>query len=387
MEKLFTTESVTIGHPDKLSDLIADSILDAYLIQDENAKVACEVALGKNKVYIIGEVTSKAKVAIDEIVRKVIIDVGYDKDELLFNGHTCEIIKDISCQSPDIAQGVNKSEIGAGDQGIMYGYATDECANYMPLVHNFAHALTDRLEYVRKNNLIKGLRPDGKAQVTIAKDNNKVYIKTIVISCQHDEAKNMDTLKKEIKEKVIKGVISPSYFNNTKILINPTGRFVIGGPAGDTGLTGRKIMVDTYGGIAHHGGGAFSGKDYTKVDRSAAYYARYVAKNIVAAGLANKCEIKVAYAIGMSKPVMVDIDCFKTNKVSKNMIKDVLNKFFDFTPNNIINTLNLKHLKYTLVTQKHHLGYEKFSWEKTNLALAIKTYINQITEKKRLYKK
>ncbi len=378
MKKLFTSESVTFGHPDKLSDMIADSILDAYLSKDKNARVACEIALGKNKVYVLGEITSRAKIDIDEIVRNTIVKVGYDKDELLFNGHTCQIIKDLSCQSSDIARGVNGKELKAGDQGIMYGYATEETSNYMPLVHNLAHALTDRLEYVRQNNIIKGLRPDGKAQVTLAYEDEQIHIQTIVISCQHDENKELNLLKKEITEKVIKKVIAPSLIKKTNILINPTGRFVIGGPAGDSGLTGRKIMVDTYGGIAHHGGGAFSGKDYTKVDRSAAYYARYAAKNIVAAGLAKQCEIRVAYAIGVSKPVMVDIDCFNTNTVDETLIKRVLNKFFNFEVQNIIDTLNLKNLEYALVTKNHHFGWDKLPWERTDLACPIKNYVNEI---------
>ncbi len=364
MEKLFTTESVTCGHPDKLSDLIADSILDAYLKQDESSKVACEVALGKNKVYIIGEITSRAKVDIDEVVRNVINVVGYNDDSLLFNGNTCKIIKDISTQSPDIAQGVDKEDTGAGDQGIMYGYATNETENFMPLVHNLAHKLTDRLEYVRLNGIIKGIRPDGKAQVTIAKNDDEVTVKTVVVSCQHDEDKDLELLKKEIKEKVIDEVIPKKYMKKTTILINPTGRFVIGGPAGDSGLTGRKIMVDSYGGIAHNGGGALSGKDYTKVDRSAAYYARYVAKNIVAAGLASLCEVRVAYAIGMSSPVMVDIDCFNTNKISEEEIEKIIDKNFDFSPKSIIETLNLKHLNYYDVTKKHHFGDSSLPWEK-----------------------
>ncbi len=382
MEKLFTSESVTFGHPDKLSDLIADSILDAYLSKDKNARVACEVALGKNKVYVLGEITSKAKVDIEKVVRKTILDVGYDQDALLFNGHTCQIIKDLSCQSKDIAQGVNGRKIKAGDQGIMYGYATDETPNYMPLVHNLAHALTDQLTYVRQNNLIKGLRPDGKTQVTLTIEKEQVYINTIVVSCQHDEDKSFSLLKKEIKEKVIKAVIPSCFLKNTQILINPTGRFVIGGPVGDAGLTGRKTMVDTYGGIAHHGGGAFSGKDYTKVDRSAAYYARYVAKNIVASGLAKKCEVRVAYAIGVAKPVMVDFDCFNTNLVEETLIKKVIDKFFNFEVQNIIDTLNLKNLEYTFVTQKHHFGIDSLPWEKTDLVSPIKKYVHDIISRK-----
>ncbi len=376
MEKLFTTESVTFGHPDKLSDLIADSILDAYLQQDKNARVACEVALSKNKVFIMGEITSIAHIDIEKIVRKVITDIGYDRDELLFNGNTCEIVTDISKQSPDIAQGVNKDDIGAGDQGIMYGYATNETENYMPLVHNLAHQLTKRLEFVREQNIIKGLRPDGKAQVTLSKNDGEIHVKTVVLSSQHEENKDLQTLKEEIITHVIKEVIPEEYFTeDTQILINPTGRFVIGGPAGDTGVTGRKIMVDTYGGLACHGGGAFSGKDYTKVDRSAAYYARYVAKNIVASNLADECEVRVAYAIGVSKPVMIDINTFNTNKIPEEKIKEIILEVFDFTPKNIIESLNLKDVKYAEVTHNYHFGNDEFSWEKTNAKQLIKNLI------------
>ena len=365
MEKLFTAESVTFGHPDKLSDLIADSILDAYLEEDKDSKVACEVAISQNKVYIMGEVTSKCSPDIEKIVRGVINDVGYSKDELLFNGNTCDIIINISKQSPDIAQGVDKEDIGAGDQGIMYGYATNKTENYMPLALNLAHKLTKRLEIVRKENIITGLRPDGKAQVTLEENNNKNYVKTIVISCQHDEDKDLKLLKEEIIKYVLKEVIPKEYLTkDTLILINPTGRFVIGGPVADTGVTGRKIMVDTYGGLAHHGGGAFSGKDYTKVDRSAAYYARFVAKNIVASNLAEECEVRVAYAIGVSKPVMVDIETFNTNKIPVAKIKQIVLENFDFSPKNIIESLNLKNVKYAEVTKDYHFGNEKFPWEK-----------------------
>lgn len=376
MEKLFTTESVTFGHPDKLSDLIADSLLDAYLQQDKDARVACEVALSKNKVFIMGEITSIAHIDIEKIVRKVITDIGYDRDELLFNGNTCEIITDISKQSPDIAQGVNKDDVGAGDQGIMYGYATNETENYMPLVHNLAHQLTKRLELVREKNIIKGLRPDGKAQVTLLKKDGEIYVKTVVVSSQHEENKDLETLKEEIITHVIKEVIPKKYLTeDTQILINPTGRFVIGGPAGDTGVTGRKIMVDTYGGLACHGGGAFSGKDYTKVDRSAAYYARYVAKNVVASKLADECEVRVAYAIGVSEPVMVDINTFNTNKIPEEKIKEIILKVFDFTPKNIIKSLNLKNMEYATVTRNYHFGNDQFSWEQLNAKELIENLI------------
>ena len=365
MEKLFTTESVTMGHPDKLSDLIADSILDAYLAKDEDARVACEVALSKNKVFIMGEITSKAKVDIEQVVRKVIVEVGYNRDELLFNGNTCEFVIDISNQSPDIAQGVNKKDIGAGDQGIMYGYATKETENGMPLVHNLAHALTKRLEEVRKKGVIEGLRPDGKAQVTLAKSEKDTYVKTLVLSTQHDASKELTVLRKEIIEKVIKKVIPETLLRKeTEILINPTGRFVVGGPIADTGVTGRKTMVDTYGGLAHHGGGAFSGKDYTKVDRSAAYYARYVAKNVVANQMADECEVRVAYAIGISKPVMLEIDTFHTYKIPEAEIKEYILNNFDFTPKNMIKELALKKQKYAETTRNYHFGKDSFPWEK-----------------------
>lgn len=380
MEKLFTAESVTFGHPDKLSDLIADSILDAYLAQDKDSKVACEVALGKNKVYIMGEITSNASIDIEAIVRKVIVDIGYDNDELLFNGHNCKINIDISKQSQDIALGVCKDDIGAGDQGIMYGYATDEAENYMPIAINLAHALTLKLEEVRVKNIVKGLRPDGKSQVTIALNKEKVQVKTIVLSTQHDENVNLKVLKEKLKNEVIEKVIPREYMKKTEILINPTGRFVIGGPAADTGLTGRKLMVDSYGGLAHHGGGASSGKDYTKVDRSAAYYARYVAKNIVAAHLAHKCEVRVAYAIGVSKPVMVDIDTFNTNTIPEENILKIINEVFDFRPINIINSLNLKYLKYAEVTHNYHFGNDILPWEKLDKVKEIEK-ISQILKK------
>ena len=364
MKKLFTTEAVTSGHPDKMCDLIADAILDAYLKEDENSRVACEVVASKNQILIMGEITSKAKIDVESIARKIICDIGYDNDELGFNGNNIKIITDLNKQSSDIALGVDKEDTGAGDQGIMYGYATNETDNYMPLVHNLSCSLVKRLEIVRKTKEIKGLRPDGKAQITLEDNNGSFKIKTIVISAQHDDNIDLEILRNEIIHKVIKNVINDDLIDrNTEILINPTGRFVIGGPVGDSGLTGRKICVDTYGGITPHGGGAFSGKDYTKVDRSAAYYARYVAKNVVASGLADKCLISVSYAIGVSEPLMVELDSFNTGKYSDEELLKIVKKVFNFKPSNIIKELDLKHLKYQDTTLYSHFGKDNLSYE------------------------
>lgn len=372
MKKLFTTEVVLKGHPDKMCDLIADNILDAYLEGDKDSRVACEVVASKNQILIMGEVTSKSKVDIERIARRVIIDIGYDNDKLGFNGYNIPIIVDLNTQSNDIAIGVNKEDIGAGDQGIMYGYATNETDNYMPLVHNIACNLAQKIDEARLNKKFDGLRPDGKLQVTIEDNDGKKRIDTIIISIQHDENKNIDTLRQEItlfaREQLPGNLID----RNTKFLVNPTGRFVIGGPVGDSGLTGRKIIVDTYGGIAHHGGGAFSGKDYTKVDRSGAYYARYVAKNIIAAGLATKCEISVSYAIGLSSPIGISIDTFKTNTIPETKILEIINTIFDFSPKNIIKELNLKNVKYTDTTLYSHFGKKNLPWEQINKVKEIK---------------
>lgn len=364
MKKLFTTEAVTSGHPDKMCDLIADAILDAYLKEDENSRVACEVVASKKQILIMGEITSKVKIKVEDIARKIICDIGYDNDELGFNGNNIKIITDLNKQSSDIALGVDKEDTGAGDQGIMYGYATNETDNYMPLVHNLSCSLVKRLESVRKTKEIKGLRPDGKAQVTLEDNNGSFKIKTIVISAQHDDNIDLETLRNEIIHKVIKNVISDDLIDrNTEILINPTGRFVIGGPVGDSGLTGHKICVDTYGGITPHGGGAFSGKDYTKVDRSAAYYARYVAKNVVASGLADKCLISVSYAIGVSEPLMIELNSFNTGKYSDEELLKIVKKVFNFKPSNIIKELDLKHLKYQDTTLYSHFGKDNLSYE------------------------
>ena len=369
MKKLFTSESVTPGHPDKLCDQISDRILDEYIRKDPNSRVACEVCANKNKIVVMGEITSSAVVDIEKIVRDTVINIGYDNDKLGFNGNNVKIDLDINKQSPDIAQGVNNSSdtksIGAGDQGMMFGYATNETENYMPYPLYMAHLLSKRLYQVFKNKEIKYLRPDGKTQVTVLYEDDKPkYIDTIVISAQHDPI-DLNILKEDIKKYVIDYVVPKEMINkNTKIYINPTGRFVIGGPVGDSGLTGRKRIVDTYGGVCGHGGGAFSGKDPSKVDRSASYYARYVAKTIVAAKLCDKIEIQVAYAIGISKPVSIYINTFNTNKIPEERILDIINKVFNFEPENIIRELDLKKPIYHLTTCFGHFGKNNLSYEK-----------------------
>lgn len=374
---LITSESVTKGHPDKMCDLISDSILTEYLKKDKDARVACEVMATSKKVIVTGEITSSIKVDIEKVVRDTIINIGYNNDNIGYNGYTIPIDILLNTQSPDISMGVNKEEIGAGDQGIMFGYATNETDTFMPITLYYANLLAQELEKVRKENIIPYLRPDGKTQVTFMMDDNGVplYIDTIVISSQHDEV-DINKLRSDIKEYVIDKVIPKIYLtNNTKIYINPTGRFVIGGPIGDTGLTGRKIIVDTYGGIIPHGGGAFSGKDYTKVDRSAAYYARYVCKNIVASGLCNKLMIQVSYAIGVSKPLSIYVDVFDNNDV-KDKVIEIINQFFDFSPSNIINELNLKELDYTKTTCYSHFGKKDLSYEKLDKVESIKEYLS-----------
>lgn len=369
MKKLFTSESVTPGHPDKLCDQISDRILDEYLKEDPNSRVACEACAHKNGIVVMGEITSKANIDIESIVRKTIIDIGYDDDKYGFNGNNVKVELNINHQSNDIAIGVDNSldtgSIGAGDQGLMFGYATNETKSYMPYPIYMANLLSKRLYEVFKNKTIKYLRPDGKTQVTVLYEDNKPkYIDTIVISAQHDLV-DLELLRKDIKKYVIDYVIPNGMINEkTKIYINPTGRFIIGGPVGDSGLTGRKIIVDTYGGSCPHGGGAFSGKDYTKVDRSASYYARYVSKNLVAASLADKLELQVAYAIGVSKPVSIYINTFNTNKISEDKILDIINKVFNFEPSNIINELNLKEPIYNLTTCFGHFGKDNLPWEK-----------------------
>lgn len=384
MKKLFTSESVTIGHPDKVADQISDSILTEYLKQDENSRVACETSISNKGVLIMGEITSNANVNVEKVVRETINKIGYNNDELGFNGNNCEVIIHLNKQSSDIALGVdnasdNNEEIGAGDQGMMFGYATNETNNFMPVPIYYAHKLAEQLTKVREENVLSYLRPDGKTQITAEYNNDIVTrIDTIVISTQHDPNISLENLKEDIINYVIKPIIPENLIDkNTKILINPTGRFVIGGPAGDSGLTGRKIIVDTYGGICGHGGGAFSGKDYTKVDRSASYYARYVAKNIVASGLADKCEVQVAYAIGISKPVSLYINTYKTGKLSDDKILEIVEKHFDFRPLNIINTFNLKHLDYTKTSCFGHFGKDETitPWERLDTVDTLKKYI------------
>ena len=376
MRKLFTSESVTEGHPDKLCDYISDSILDSYLAKDENARVACETVAGKGAIFITGEITSVAEVDIEKVVRQAIKEIGYDNSNLDMDYRTCKITISISKQSPDIALGVDKAletkegeeldSEGAGDQGIMFGFACDETEEFMPLPISLAHKLAKRLSEVRKQNIINYLRPDGKVQVTVEYENAKpIRVDTIVVSTQHKKEVDLETLKRDIKEKVISEVVPQELLDEkTKYFINPTGRFVIGGPLGDSGLTGRKIIVDTYGGYARHGGGAFSGKDATKVDRSAAYMARFLAKNIVANGYAKKCEIQFSYAIGVAKPVSIYIDTFGTNTIpEEEIIRKIENKF-DLTPRGIINYLDLRKPIYTKTTNYGHFGKADLNWEK-----------------------
>ena len=374
MKNLITSEAVTIGHPDKMCDVIADNILDAYLKKDEDSRVAVEVMATKDKVIISGEVTSKGNVDIEKIVRKTIINIGYDNDLACYNGNTIPIEIIMNTQSPDISMGVNKKDIGAGDQGMMYGYATSETKEYMPITCVLANKLAKRLEEVRKDGIISYLLPDGKCQVTLDTVDN--YIDTIVVSNQHLDI-DIEKLRNDIKKEVIEKVIPKEYLTkDTKYYINPTGRFRIGGPVGDTGLTGRKIIADTYGGVIPHGGGAFSGKDYTKVDRSGAYYCRYVAKNIVASGLVDKLIISVSYAIGVSKPIAIDVNIFEDNQEKINLIYEIIDKFFDFSPNNIIKELDLKKPNYHKTTAYGHFGKDDLTYERLDKVDDVKSYLN-----------
>ncbi len=361
---LFTSESVTEGHPDKLCDLISDSILDACLAQDKNSRVAIEAFASRNNITVAGQITTNAKIQIEEIVREVIKGIGYQDEELDIDYRTCEVYVNITKQSSDIAMGVDIG--GAGDQGMMFGYACDETPEYMPFAICMAHRLSTKLTQVRKSKEMPYLRPDGKTQVTVEYEDDKPKrIETILISNQHKEDTDLKKMKEEIIEKVIKKVIDSKYLDeNTKIFVNPTGRFVIGGPLGDTGLTGRKIIVDTYGGYARHGGGAFSGKDATKVDRSAAYMMRHIAKNVVANGYAKKCELQVAYGIGMEEPISVYVETFGTHTIPEEEIVKKIKAKFDLTPKGIIEYLDLKKPIYRKTTNYGHFGKEGLSWEK-----------------------
>ena len=383
MRYIFTSESVSEGHPDKVCDQISDAILDSYLAQDPNSRVACETLIKNNTVIVAGEITSNGTPNIEEVIRNTVNEIGYNHDDLGFNGNNCEIQNLISKQSPDIAQGVNEGEgedldQGAGDQGLMFGYACSETPVLMPAPINLSHELVLKQSEVRKNGELSWLRPDAKSQVSVVyKDDRKTvdYVSAIVLSTQHDEDISQDEIKAKVREKIINPIIPTEWIKeDTKIYINPTGKFVIGGPVGDCGLTGRKIIVDTYGGMARHGGGAFSGKDPSKVDRSAAYACRYVAKNIVAAGLAERCEVQVSYAIGIAEPTSITVDTLGTGNLSENEISQIVRDNFDLRPKNLINLLDLKRPIYKNTASYGHFGRENkdFSWENTDISSQIK---------------
>lgn len=393
---LFTSESVTEGHPDKVCDQISDAVLDTILEKDPEAHVACEVSATTGLIHVMGEITTSCYADIDSIAREVINSIGYDNPECGFNGNTCAVISSIDSQSPDIAMGVNDSYehregeqdqldlTGAGDQGIMFGFACSETPELMPLPISLAHKLAKRLADVRKDKILSYLRPDGKTQVTVEYENNcPVRIDTVLISTQHSEEAAISRIREDLVRYVIKPVIPAELMDdNTRILVNPTGRFVLGGPAADTGLTGRKIIVDTYGGYSRHGGGAFSGKDPTKVDRSAAYAARYAAKNVVAAGLADKCEIQLSYAIGVAKPVSIMVDSFGTGQVSDDILSKAVSKVFDLRPAAIIENLGLKNPIYRKLAAYGHMGREDLgvAWEKTDKTEELRKTVQELSK-------
>lgn len=382
MSYVFTSESVSAGHPDKVCDQISDAILDAYLAEDPNSRVACETIIKNNMVFIAGEITSLGNPDLEPIVRQTINNIGYNTDDYGFNGDTCEFTNLVFQQSPDIAQGVNEGEgedleQGAGDQGLMFGYACKETESLMPLPIDLSHKLVKKQADLMKAGEIAWLRPDAKSQVSVIYEDNRKTIKglsAIVLSTQHDEDVSPEEIKEQVMEKIIKPIVPNEWIlDSTNIYINPTGKFVIGGPVGDCGLTGRKIIVDTYGGMARHGGGAFSGKDPSKVDRSGAYAARYVAKNIVAAGLANYCEIQVSYAIGIAKPTSITVNTFNSEKISRDSIQKTVEEKFDLRPKSIINMLDLKKPIYLPTAAYGHFGRTDIdlSWERTDKASDI----------------